>query len=122
MEKTEDWQPPEGYRAARRLIRRRPDITALFACGDHLAYGALKALAEEGRRIPQDISIMGFDGDPLGEFISPSLSTMSQNAFRIGRTAGELLLKKLGGGECPGTVHIDAELTIRNSTGRASSY
>jgi LacI family transcriptional regulator len=119
IEKAGSWQPPEGYRAARRLLNRRPDITAIFACSDHLAYGALKALAEEGRRIPQDISVMGFDGDPLGEFSSPSLTTMSQNAALIGRTAGELLLRKLGGEICAGTVHIDAELSIRGSTGKA---
>jgi LacI family transcriptional regulator len=119
IEKAGGWQPPEGYRAARQLLKRRPDITAIFACGDHLAYGVLKALTEEGRRIPQDISVIGFDGDPLGEFTSPSLTTMSQDAARIGRTAGELLLKKLGGEKCPDTVHIDAELTVRGSTGPA---
>ncbi|MDR1901092.1 MAG: LacI family transcriptional regulator [Treponema sp.] len=119
IEKADSWQPPEGYRAVRRLLERRADITAVFACSDHLAYGALKALGEAGRRVPQDISIVGFDGDPYGEFVSPGLTTMSQNAALIGRTAGELLLKKLAGGECPGTVRIEAELIIRGSTGRA---
>jgi LacI family transcriptional regulator len=119
IEKADSWQPPEGYRAARRLLERRPDITAIFVCSDHLAYGALKALGEAGRRVPQDISVIGFDGDPLGEFINPGLSTMSQDAARIGRTAGELLLKKLGGGECPDAVRIDAELIVRGSTGKA---
>jgi LacI family transcriptional regulator len=119
IEKTDTWKPEAGYHAARRLLERRPDITAIFACSDHLAYGVIKALAGMGLSVPRDVSVMGFDGDPLGEFITPGLTTMRQDAARIGRTAGELLLKKLGGGECPGAVRIDAELCIRESTGRS---
>jgi LacI family transcriptional regulator len=118
IENAGTWQPPGGSEAVRRLLERRPDISAVFACSDHLAYGALKALAEKGRQVPQDISIIGFDGDPFGEFFNPSLTTMYQDASLIGRTAGELLLEKLAGRKCPGTVRISAELIVRESTRR----
>jgi LacI family transcriptional regulator len=119
IENAGTWQPPGGSEAARRLLERRPDITAVFACSDHLAYGVLKILAERGRKVPQDVSVIGFDGDPFGEFFNPSLTTMNQDATLIGRTAGELLLKKLGGGDCPQTVRIPAKLIVRDSTARA---
>jgi LacI family transcriptional regulator len=116
MENADTWQPAGAYKAARRLLERCPDISAIFACSDHLAYGVLKALAEMGRKVPHDISVVGFDGDLYGEFVSPSLTTMTQNAALIGQTAGELLLKKLSGEECPDVVYIPAELVVREST------
>jgi LacI family transcriptional regulator len=118
IENAGTWQAAGGGEAVQRLLERRPDITAVFACGDHLAYGVLRALAAKGRRVPQDISVIGFDGDPFGEFTTPSLTTISQDAALIGRTAGELLLGKLGGKDCPQTVRIPAKLTIRESTAR----
>jgi LacI family transcriptional regulator len=116
IENAGTWQPPGGAEAVRRLLERRSDITAIFACSDHLAYGVLKALAEKGRQVPGDISVIGFDGDPFGEFFNPGLTTMNQNASLIGKTAGELLLEKLAGGKCPGTVRISAELVVRETT------
>jgi LacI family transcriptional regulator len=112
------WQASGGSEAVCRLLKRRPDITAVFACSDHLAYGVLKVLAAKGRRVPRDISVIGFDGDSFGEFTNPSLTTMCQDAALIGRTAGEMLLRMLGGEVCPNTVRIPAELTIRESTDR----
>jgi LacI family transcriptional regulator len=114
------WQAQGGYEAAQRLLKRRPDITAIFASSDHLAYGIIKALEEGGRRVPQDISIVGFDGDILGAYLIPALTTMRQNGSLIGRTAGELLLKKLSGRECPDRARIPAELVVRESSRRCT--
>jgi LacI family transcriptional regulator len=118
IENAGTWQPSGGGEAVRRLLERRPDITAVFVCSDHLAYGAMETLTKMGRQIPRDISVIGFDGDPFGRFINPGLTTMNQDAGLIGRTAGELLLKKLGGGACPPTVRIPAKLIVRDSTAR----
>jgi LacI family transcriptional regulator len=115
-EQAELWQAQEGYRAARRLLARRPGFTAIFASSDHLAYGIIKALGEGGLRVPEDISIIGFDGDVLGAYLIPALTTMRQNGFLIGQTAGELLLKKLAGQKGPDMVRIPAELVVRGST------
>jgi DNA-binding LacI/PurR family transcriptional regulator len=119
IENAGTWQPQGGREAARRLLERRPDITAVFACSDHLAYGALKTLAEKGRQVPQDVSVIGFDGDPFGELFNPGLTTMNQDAALIGRTAGELLFKMLGGGICSPAVRIPAKLILRDSTAKA---
>jgi LacI family transcriptional regulator len=115
-ESAESWQPAAGAGAMRRILERRADITAVFACSDHLAFGALKALNGAGRKVPEDISVVGFDGDLYGEYINPALTTMQQNCALIGQTAGELLLQKLAGDEIPDTVRIPADLLIRGST------
>lgn len=117
-EQAEIWQAEGGYRAARRLLERCSGVTAVFASSDHLAYGIIKALEEGGRRVPEDISIIGFDGDMLGAYLIPALTTMRQNGSLIGRTAGELLLKKLAGQECPNMIRIPADLVVRESTRR----
>jgi LacI family transcriptional regulator len=113
------WSARGGYDAARRLLSNRkrsfPPFTAIFAASDNLAYGAVKALNEAGLRVPRDMSIAGFDGDPLGEYVSPPLTTMRQNSVLIGKTAAELLLKRLSGEESPELTRIPAELVLRSS-------
>ncbi|GHV71525.1 LacI family transcriptional regulator [Spirochaetia bacterium] len=118
-EKAELWSAQGGYEAAKRLLCRTPrhkrSFSALFACSDNLAYGAIRALREADFRLPEDISIIGFDGDLLCEYTSPTLTTMRQNSLLIGKTAAELLLEKLAGGECPDFTRIKAELVVRES-------
>jgi LacI family transcriptional regulator len=121
-EKTGLWSAQGGYEAAKRLLLRTGDFTAVFASSDNLAFGTIRALRETGLEVPGDISIVGFDGDLLGQYITPALTTMRQDAVLIGRTAAEIMLKKL---EKPGTVpgkpdiiRIPAELVIRDSCRR----
>ncbi|MDR2103822.1 MAG: LacI family transcriptional regulator [Treponema sp.] len=115
IESTDSWQALSGFDAVKRLLRRAPDITAIFAASDALAYGAIKAMHAENIKIPEDVSIIGFDGDVLGEYINPALTTMKQDAILIGQTAGELMLKKIAKQECEDIIRIDAELNIRES-------
>jgi LacI family transcriptional regulator len=109
------WSALGGYEAARRLLEKKEAFTAIFATSDNLAYGTIKALNETGIRIPQDVSIVGFDGDPLGEYVSPPLTTMRQDSVLIGKTAAELLLKRLSGEEKAELKRIPAELVLRSS-------
>jgi LacI family transcriptional regulator len=115
IEPTESWQAQSGFDAAKRILRRTPDITAVFTASDALAYGVIKALHSEQVKIPEDVSVIGFDGDVLGEYINPALTTMRQNAVLIGQTAGELMLKKIAGQECEDITRINAELVVRES-------
>ncbi|MER7728097.1 LacI family DNA-binding transcriptional regulator [Streptomyces sp. NPDC096323] len=72
-----DWSAASGYRAGRRLAEDG-DLTAVFAANDDMAIGLIRALAESGRRVPQDISVIGFDDIPVAAYISPPLTTVRQ--------------------------------------------
>lgn len=79
-----------GTRATHALLDRHPQIDALFAASDLLAIGALRALTERGRRIPEDVSIIGHDDTPLGSTYVPALTSIHQNLYE----GGELLARK----------------------------
>ncbi len=81
-----------GYAAANRLLDRCPEMTAVFAMSDLMAIGALRAFHERGLRVPDDISIVGFDGIPLGAYMIPRLTTVRQNADRFAERSVEILL------------------------------
>lgn len=82
----------EGYTAMQRLLEKMPDVTAVFAMADVMAIGAIKAIHDAGLKVPQDISVVGFDGIELGEYCSPQLTTVKQNGQTIGRRSVEILL------------------------------
>ncbi len=65
-----------GYRAARELLANGVTFSALFACNDDMCIGAMKALTEAGKRLPQDVSLFGFDDEPSAAYLTPSLSTV----------------------------------------------
>ncbi|MBA2237223.1 MAG: substrate-binding domain-containing protein [Lysobacter sp.] len=80
----------EGTRAMHALLDREPDIDALFAASDLLAIGALHALIERGRRVPEDVSVIGHDDTPLGSTHVPALTSIHQNLHQ----GGEILARK----------------------------
>lgn len=74
----DEYSMESGYRLARQLIHSKVSFTALYCISDALAVGAMRALYEEGIRVPQDVSVAGFDGINLGQFYTPSLTTLKQ--------------------------------------------
>ena len=82
----------DGYNATARLLADGRQFTALFAQADIMAIGAIRALADHGLRVPQDVSVMGFDGLPLGSFLVPQLSTIGQPVPQLARRSVEILL------------------------------
>lgn len=89
-----------GYLATQRLLQEsaassEERVTALFACNDLMAVGAIRACHEAGLRVPQDISIIGFDDIQLASYVVPPLTTIMQPAERLGRTAVEILVARL---------------------------
>ncbi|MFI5693562.1 LacI family DNA-binding transcriptional regulator [Kribbella sp. NPDC051586] len=73
-----DWLPASGYEAGRELAAN-PDVTAIFIANDDMAVGVLRALTEAGRRVPEDVSIVGFDDIPAARFLTPPLTTVPQD-------------------------------------------
>lgn len=97
-----------GYKAMNKLLARCKDITAVFCMSDILAIGAKRAITEAGLKIPEDISILGFDGISLTRFCTPSLCTLMQPQQEIARTSVKLLLAQITGGEKAQTVIMNA--------------
>ncbi|WP_030618227.1 LacI family DNA-binding transcriptional regulator [Streptomyces achromogenes] len=94
-----DFTPAGGERAMRELLRRRPDVDAVFAANDLTALGALRVLRETGRRVPEDVAVAGFDDMvPVAEQTDPPLTTVRQDIEGMGRLMARLLLEGLSGG------------------------
>jgi len=109
-----------GYQGAQEILRRCSRPTAIFARNDHTAIGALQALKEAGIRIPEDVSIAGFDNIPLSAAVSPALTTVSQPTDEEGRLAAECLLGRVERPEedtARRELILECNLIIRASTG-----
>jgi LacI family transcriptional regulator len=114
---TDDPTPRLGYPFAKQLLSKQKPFTALFAYNDMSAIGAIRAIQEQGMRVPQDISVMGFDDIPGAAFHSPSLTTVRQPLNRMGEVAAQSLLDRIEGRkEYPSEIAIEPELVVREST------
>ena len=117
---TDDATPMLGYPFTKQLLARHKPFTAIFAYNDMSAIGAILALQEQGIRVPQDVSVLGFDDIPGAAFYSPSLTTVRQPQNRMGDVAAETLLNRLEGRrEYPSDIAIEPELVVRESTANA---
>jgi DNA-binding LacI/PurR family transcriptional regulator len=106
-----------GHDAALALLHASPDITAIFAANDLSALGVLNAVVESGRRVPDDVSVIGFDDLRLSSFTSPPLTTVRQPAVEIAELATKLLIRLVRGEEVERMHHLLApELVVRAST------
>lgn len=115
------FSPYVGYPVVRRLLQRTRDFTALFAYNDLSAIGALRALRDSGLRVPEDVSVVGFDDINSAAFQIPSLTTVRQPLDKMGAIASEILLQRIQGGANPVEVTVDPELIVRESTAPARS-
>ena len=112
--------PMLGYPFAKELLSHGKPFTALFAYNDISAIGAIRAIHEHGLRVPQDISVMGFDDIPSAAFHTPSLTTVKQPLNRMGEVAAQSLLERIEGNkEYPAEIAIEPEFVARESTSRA---
>lgn len=110
-----DWTAASGYRAGLELARDRT-VTAIFAGNDQMAVGLLRALNEQGLRVPQDMSVVGFDDLPEGAYLLPPLTTVRQGFEELGRHCIDAMLARLDGGESSPTEVVLPELVVRAST------
>ena len=105
-----------GYEQCRVLLERAPEVTAVFCTNDEMAMGAIKACWSAGKRVPEDISIIGFDGIPFCRYLNPALTTVRQPLFELGSCAVKYLGDFLKGrrARLP-TELFETELVIRDS-------
>ena len=116
----DDPTPMLGYPFTKKLLARNKPFTALFAYNDMSAIGAIRALREEGLRVPEDVSVIGFDDIPGAAFYTPSLTTVQQPLHRMGDVAAQVLLERIEGKkEYPADIAIEPELIVRESTAKA---
>ncbi len=112
-----DFTEDGGRAAMQRLLPHAPD--AVFAASDMMGVGAMKALREVGRRIPDDVAMVGFDDLPVASIVEPGLTTMRQPIDRLGTMAAEMLLDLIEGKvEGPQHVILPVQLVVRESCGR----
>ncbi|QGN58308.1 LacI family DNA-binding transcriptional regulator [Nostocoides sp. HKS02] len=112
-----DWTASSGFEMGR-LLAADPEVTAIFVANDQMSIGVLRALSEAGRRVPGDVSIVGFDDIPESEYFSPPLTTVRQNFEALGRGAMGLLTDAIRGDRQAGTVTVPPKLVVRASTAR----
>lgn len=119
---SEDSSPQVGYPVMRRLLEKTRDFTAVFAYNDISAIGAIRALTDVGLRVPEDVSVVGFDDIQSAAFHNPSLTTVRQPLRKMGGLAATTLLERLSGTrDYLETIAVEPELIIRESTRPASA-
>ena len=119
---TPDAAYQEGYAFGKKLLGRRAAFTALFAFDDASAIGAIRAFLDAGLRVPEDVSVVGFDDIQNAAFYNPRLTTVRQPLREMGRIAAQVLLERVNspdGRYEDSFVIVDPELIVRDSTGPA---
>lgn len=113
-----DWSIETGFKVGNELLKRKTLPTAIFCANDHLSLGVIKALHGAKVKIPQDVSIIGFDGIPESEYFIPALTTVRQDFNSLGKMAMSRVLAQLKNNDHHETLMIKPELIVRDSTQR----
>src|SRR3989441_306981 len=111
------WNIDEAYEAARVLLAERRDFTAIVAGSDLMAIGILRALTEQGLRVPDDVSLVGFDDVEFSQYTNPPLTTVRQDRVEMVRAAVHRLIAMIEGTGEASPLIIPTQLIVRKSTG-----
>ncbi len=112
-----DWTARGGYEVGLRLART-PGVSAVLAANDQTALGLIRAFTEARRRVPEDVSIVGFDDLPESGYFSPPLTTVRQDFAELGRLGLAQLSDLIDGGPRPAATSVAPTLVIRSTTAR----
>ncbi|MGO8685631.1 MAG: LacI family DNA-binding transcriptional regulator [Candidatus Dormibacteria bacterium] len=116
-----DFTSDGGARAMRFLLIKRPRLDAVFVASDLMAVGVLQALAEAGRRVPDEVAVVGYDDDPMAAALQPPLTSVRQPIEEMGREMGRLLLDAIHSPERPPRkVLLTTRLEVRMSSARST--
>ena len=112
------WTYESGQAAARRLLHLPVPPTAIFACNDLMAIGVISALREQGLRVPEDVSVVGFDDIPFGAYFFPPLTTLATPLMEVSQRLCQLLLDRINGQLPPQPQRsiVHGQLVVRGST------
>lgn len=117
-----DFTQPQGYQCAQELLSLSEQPTAIFASNDMMAFGVMEAARERGLRLPEDLSIVGFDDIPQASYVHPALTTIRQPLEEMGRSATHLLLKYIAHPNAEiERIELPTRLIIRESCQALSS-
>jgi len=117
LEAVGDFTQESGAAAMERLLQARPDIDAVFAASDLMAAGALSVLTAAGRRVPEDVAVVGFDDSPVASSTRPPLTSVRQPIEEMGHEMARLLIDAIEGGDAvPRRVILATELIERASS------
>lgn len=112
-----DFSEESGERAMHELLERAPELDAVFAASDLMAVGAMRALRAHGRKVPDDVALVGFDDSHAARLTDPQLTTVRQPMEEIGRSLARLLLTQLRNpGKRPASLIVPTELVVRDSS------
>ena len=115
-----DYTHKSGYTAMKELLQKTPDLDGVFVANDQMSVGAMKALFEAGKRLPEDVKLIGYDDVFIAGVLEPSLSTIRVQKYQMGKTAAELLLSRIKENKdlhSPGKgIELEPKLIIRKST------
>lgn len=116
-DKVDPYSMENGYQTAKKLLQSQEPFTAVFAIADFLAVGVCRALFEAGKKIPEDVSVAGYDGIAIGEYYIPRLTTIKQPIEEMSEKTVKLLLDVIEGKCRHEHLVFPAELVVRESTG-----
>lgn len=105
-----------GASGIARILEADPKVDAVFAANDLMAFGAMKALRSAGRRIPEDVAVVGFDDIPASAVTHPPLTTVHQPLYEMGRTAAGMVMAAVRGEPIQGRIELPTSLVVRAST------
>ncbi|HUL23121.1 MAG TPA: LacI family DNA-binding transcriptional regulator [Thermodesulfobacteriota bacterium] len=112
-----DLTPRSGYLLAKELIQEEP-LTAILAANDQMAFGAIRAAKELGSKVPEALSVVGFDNIPFSSYFDPSLTTVEIPMYHVGAAAMEMLVNLISGKHSEKVRWFDTKLLVRDSTAK----
>jgi LacI family transcriptional regulator len=114
-----DFKETGGASAMTALLEADPRLDAVFAATDVMAFGAMRALRNSGRRVPDDVAVVGFDDIPASAMTHPPLTTIRQPLYEMGRTAASMVMAAVRGESIAKRIELPTSLVIRDSSGAA---
>jgi DNA-binding LacI/PurR family transcriptional regulator len=116
-----DFKEDGGASAMAKLLAADPRLDAVFAANDVMAFGAMRTLRNAGRRIPDDVAVVGFDDIPASAMTHPPLTTVRQPLYEMGRTAASMVMAAVRGESIAKRTELPTSLVVRDSSGVSAS-